>query len=56
MRDDRLPIPIADLVPREAVADYPTDFRAMSREALNALSTRGEQLVRALLPHYCSSL
>jgi predicted acylesterase/phospholipase RssA len=56
MRDDRLPIPIADLVPGEAVAGYPTDFRAMSREALHALSTRGEQLVRALLPHYCSSL
>ena len=56
MRDDRLPMPMADLVPREAVADYPTDFRAMSREALHALSTRGEQLVRALLPHYCSSL
>jgi len=56
MRDDRLPIPIADLVPREAVAGYPTDFRAMSREALHALSTRGEQLVRALLPHYCPSL
>ena len=56
MRDDRLPMPIADLVPREVVADYPTDFRAMSREALSALSTRGEQLIQALLPHYCSSL
>jgi NTE family protein len=56
MRDDRLPMPIADLVPREAVANYPTDFRAMSRESLIALSTRGEQLVRILLPHFCSSL
>ncbi len=56
MRDDRLPMPIADIVPREMVADYPTDFRAMSQEDLNVLSTRGEQLVRALLPHYCSSL
>jgi predicted acylesterase/phospholipase RssA len=56
MHDDRLPIPIADLVPRATVASYPTNFRAMTREDLNALSTRGEQLVRALLPHYCSAL
>jgi len=56
MRDDRLPIPVADLVPREAVVGYPTNFRAMSREDMGALSTRGEQLVRALLPYYCPSL
>jgi NTE family protein len=56
MRDDRLPVPISDLVPREFVAGYPTDFRAMSGEDLDAISTRGEQLVRALLPRYCSML
>lgn len=56
MQDDRLPVPPVDLVPRGAVARYPTDFRAMSQDDLNALSTRGEQLVRALLPHYCPSL
>ncbi len=56
MRDARLPVPIADLVPREVVAKYPTDFRAMSRENLEALATRGEQLLRMLLVHYCPSL
>lgn len=56
MRDDRLPVPLVDLVPRDEVATYPTDFRTMSQENLDALSTRGEQLVRALLPHYCPSL
>jgi predicted acylesterase/phospholipase RssA len=56
MRDDRLPVPPVDLVPRGAVASYPTDFRAMSQDDLDALSTRGEQLVRALLPQYCPSL
>ncbi len=56
MRDERLPVPVADLVPREVVADYPTDFRAMRAQDVEALSTRGEQLVRALLPHYCPTL
>lgn len=56
MQDHRMPVPVTDLVPRTTVADYPTDFRAMSWESLEALTTRGEQLVRHLLPHYCSSL
>lgn len=56
MQDDRMPVPITDLVPRSVVASYPTDFRAMSLENLDALTTRGEQLVRQLLPHYCASL
>ncbi len=44
-----------DDTPR-AKTDYPTNVRAMSREDVGALSTRGEQLVRALLPYYCPSL
>ncbi len=56
MRDDRLPVPVADLVPREVVAGYPTDFRAMRVEDLDALATRGEQLVRTLVPYYCPTL
>jgi predicted acylesterase/phospholipase RssA len=56
MRDDRLPVPVADLVPRSVVAGYPTNFSAMSQRDLAAISTRGEQLMRALLPYYCSAL
>lgn len=56
MRDDRLPVPVADLVPRERVFDYGTNFRAMKPADLDALSGRGEQLVRVLLSHYCPEL
>ncbi len=56
MRDDRLPVQVPDLVPREIVVRYPTDFRAMVARELDSLATRGEQLVRTLLPHYCPSL
>jgi len=56
MRDDRLPAPVADLVPRAAVASYPTNFAAMHRDDLQELATRGEQLVRSLLPTYCPEL
>jgi predicted acylesterase/phospholipase RssA len=56
MPDYRLPVPIADLVPRDAVATYGTNFAAMSQANLDLLSTRGEQLVRSLLPVYCRDL
>jgi NTE family protein len=56
MQDNHLPVVVGDLVPRDVVASYPTDFAAMSGRNLDALSTRGEQLVRALLPYYCASL
>jgi hypothetical protein len=56
MRDERLPLPIADLVPREAVASYGTNFSPMSSSDLELISDRGEQLVRALLPVYCGEL
>jgi NTE family protein len=56
MPDSRLPVPMSDLVPVERVRDYPTNFRAMSGSDLSAISTRGEQLTRALLSHYCPQL
>lgn len=52
MKDERLPNRPADLVPRSAVASYPTNFAAMSQSDLEALSTRGEQLMRSVLPLY----
>jgi NTE family protein len=56
MRDSNLPVPLADLVPRESVAGYRTDFAPMSPDTLTLLATRGEQLTRALLPYYCPGL
>ena len=56
MRDDRLPVPLADLVPRQCVAAYGTNFAAMSHDNLNMLATRGEQLVRTVLPVNCPDL
>jgi len=55
-RDNLLPSPPADLVPAGAVVGYPTNFAAMSASDFTALTTRGEQLIRALLPHYCPEL
>ncbi|MFC4469314.1 patatin-like phospholipase family protein [Streptomyces xiangluensis] len=52
MKDNRLPAPPADLVPRSAVATYPTNFAAMSRTNFEAITTRGEQLMRTVLPMY----
>jgi NTE family protein len=56
MADDRLPIPIADLVPREAVASCGTNFSAMAQQDLDLISGREEQLMRSLLLVYCPDL
>lgn len=56
MPDARLPVPIADLVERQEAASYPTNFARMTREDLNAIATRGEQLTRALVEFYCPVL
>jgi NTE family protein len=56
MQDDNLPVPLSDLIPRAAVVSYPTNFNAMSAADLNLLATRGEQLTRVLLAHYCPQL
>jgi NTE family protein len=55
-RDDELPTPPSDLVSREEVRTYPTDFFAMAPSALERISLRGEQLTRLLLDHYCPEL
>lgn len=54
--DEKLPTPVPDLIPRSAVVGYPTNFTAMSQEDLYLLTTRGEQLIRLLLPAYCPDL
>lgn len=56
MRDANLPVPVADLIPREAVASYRTNFAPMSAEMLTLLTIRGEQLTRTLLPYHCPGL
>lgn len=56
MSDSRLPVPVRDLVPREAVERYPTNFAKMAAADLTAVSVRGEQLTRVLLRHYCPDL
>jgi NTE family protein len=56
MLDERLPMPAAGLVPRSAVARYPTNFAAMDSQSLTALTTRGEQLTRLLVSYYCPDL
>jgi NTE family protein len=50
--DARLPAPPPDLVPRDAVRDYPTDFAPMSTDDIERLSRRGEQLTHLMLDHY----
>lgn len=55
-RDERLPLPLADLVPREAVVHYPTDFARMTPDNLHLIATRGEQLTRVLIEYYCPQL
>jgi predicted acylesterase/phospholipase RssA len=56
MRDERLPTPVADLVPRRAVAAYPTNFAKMNAGDLHAITTRAEQLTRTLIDFYCPIL
>lgn len=52
--DDRITLP--DLVPREDVWNYPTDFFAMDEEYIERLAKRGEQLTRWLIARYTPEL
>lgn len=54
--DRSLPNSPADLVPREAVYQYPTDFALMSRRNLDLLAKRGEQLTHAIIDRYLADL
>jgi predicted acylesterase/phospholipase RssA len=56
MPDERAPMPIADLVPVTKIRKYPTDFKAMADTDLQLITTRGEQLTRALIARYCPRL
>lgn len=56
MRDTRMPVPLADLVSREQVAAYPTNFAHMKPADIDAITTRGEQLTRILIEYYCPEL
>lgn len=55
-QDERLPIVPPDLVTRDQVITYPTDFSSMSADNIELLSKRGEQLTRLLIEHYHPSL
>ena len=50
--DERLPYHPANLVSRNKVIDYPTDFSPMPEAYIQSLSQRGEQLTRLLLDSY----
>jgi len=54
--DDSLPFVPDDLVKREEVINYPTDFSAMSEYNIELLSKRGEQLTQLLLDCYLPDL
>lgn len=55
-RDQRLPLPFPDLVPRDTVVNYPTDFSRMTLENMYLIATRAEQLTRVLIECYCPEL
>ena len=56
MSDARLPVPVHDLVTRDSVQRYPTNFAKMAPLNIQALTVRGEQLTRVLLGRYCPGL
>lgn len=56
MLDQNLPNRPADLVPRERVHAYPTDFFGMSDENIRLIGQRGEQLTHHLLEIYGQKL
>lgn len=54
--DGALPYQAPDLVRREEVAGYPTDFSPMARATVERIALRGEQLTRLLISRYCPEL
>lgn len=55
-QDDKLPWSPPDLVPRDAVKDYPTDFAPISEKDLDLLTSRGEQLTGIIVDRYLPGL
>ncbi|MHB8253552.1 MAG: patatin-like phospholipase family protein [Acidiferrobacter sp.] len=54
--DSRLSFAPADLVRRETVRDYPTNFAPMVKSNLDMLALRGEQLTNVIIDRYLSSI
>lgn len=54
--DASLPVIPPDLILREAVRDYPTDFARMADRDIHLLTGRGEQLTRLLVSRYLPDL
>ena len=54
--DNRLPAPPPDLIRRDEVAAYPTNFAPMRQEDIDRLTLRGEQLTRLLITRYLPEL
>ncbi|MBW1668957.1 MAG: patatin-like phospholipase family protein [Deltaproteobacteria bacterium] len=54
--DHRLPYVPPDLITRDKVYDYPTNFSPMSQKDIDLITQRGEQLIRLLVSHYCPEL
>lgn len=54
--DASLPIQPPDLVRRDQVRNYPTDFARMTRQDIELLTGRGEQLTRLLVSRYLPDL
>lgn len=55
-QDSALPVRPADLISRDEVFDYPTNFNPMSKGNIEKLSKRGEQLTRCLVDTYAPEL
>jgi NTE family protein len=55
-QDHRLPLRPVDLVIRDDVRDYPTDFAPMSAKDLELLTKRGEQLTQIIVDRYVPHL
>ncbi len=56
MQDENLPDKPSNLVPREEVHKYPTDFFAMKEDKIKRISLRGEQLCDHLIKLYGEKL
>lgn len=55
-QDTKLPWAPSDLIRRDEVKNYPTDFAPMSAKNLELLVKRGEQLTHVIVDHYLPGL
>jgi hypothetical protein len=56
MPDADLPYPLSDLIAQNRVASLEASLSPLSESDLDLIATRGEQLVRMLLPLWCPDL